>query len=496
MPAAARRSLWRSSEAKPPIVFRRTHVILRDFVREENIYKGVFNMTIESNEFQDILVDLCEEYRKNNGFNSEDYATYGVKRGLRNPDGTGVMAGLTNICNVHGFLIADGERIPDEGRLTYRGIDVNDIVDACLKEDRFGFEETAWLLLFGSLPSKSDLKHFKDILAYCRELPASFTDDMMKFPSKDIMNKMAREVLILYSCDDNPDSTSLENVMRQSIKLVASLQTIMTYAYQVKRRYFDKESMFFHPYDSSLSTSESILRAIRPDMKYTDTEAKLLDLCMIVHAEHGGGNNSTFAARVLSSSGTDTYSAIAAAIGALKGPRHGGANLRVKAMMDALKFCVKDWNDDDEVMAYLSSIIRKEAGDGSGLIYGFGHAVYTLSDPRAIILKKTAEKLAAEKDMMTEFELYKRVERLVPVVFKKIKKSEKTICANVDFYSGFVYDMLGISEDLFTPLFAVSRVSGWCAHRIEEITYGGRIIRPAYRSMIHPIKYTPIADRS
>lgn len=453
-------------------------------------------MTIESSEFHDVMLELCEEYRKNNGFDPEDYMAYGVKRGLRNPDGTGVMAGLTNICNVHGFVMADGERMPDKGKLTYRGIDVNDIVDACVNENRFGFEETAWLLLFGSLPSKKQLEHFKDTLAFCRELPVSFTDDMMKFPSRDIMNKLAREVLVLYSCDENPDSTSLENVMRQSIKLIACLPTIMTFAYQIKRRYFDRQSMYFHPFDDTLSTSESILHALRPDMKYTDTEAKLLDLCMILHAEHGGGNNSTFTARVLSSSGTDTYSAISAAIGSLKGPRHGGANLRVKSMMDALKIAVKDWTDEDEISEYLAKVIRKEAGDGSGLVYGFGHAIYTLSDPRAVILKRTASKLAEEKGMVEEFNLYKAVERVVPSVFEKVKNSDKTICANVDFYSGFVYDMLGISSDLFTPLFAASRVAGWCAHRIEEVTYGGRIMRPAYRSMVHSIKYTPIADRT
>lgn len=454
-------------------------------------------MTLDTNRLNNTLSELCEEYRQHNGFNSQDYLTYGVKRGLRNPDGTGVMAGLTNICNVHGFLMADGERIPDEGKLTYRGIDVNDIVNACVTEDRFGFEETAWLLLFGSLPTKERLERFKETLGHFRELPDSFAEDMiLKFPSRDIMNKLARSVLVLYSFDPNPDDTSLENVMRQSIQLIASLPTIMTYAYQVKRRAFDKQSMFFHPVDLSLSTSESILRALRPDMKFTDSEAKLLDLCMILHAEHGGGNNSTFTSRVLSSSGTDTYSAIGAAIGSLKGPRHGGANLRVRSMMDGLKAGVKDWKDEDEVYNYLASVIRKENGDGSGLIYGFGHAIYTLSDPRAVILKKTARKIAEEKNMIDEFELYKTVEKLTPSVFEGVKGNSKVICANVDFYSGFVYDMLGIPSDLFTPLFAVSRIAGWCAHRIEEVTYGGRIIRPAYRSMVHSEKYIPISERN
>lgn len=442
------------------------------------------------------LSDLCDEYRLHNGFNAQDYLTYGVKRGLRNPDGTGVMAGLTNICNVHGFMMADGVRLPDEGKLTYRGIDVKDIVDACVSENRFGYEEVAWLLLFGSLPTEGQLAKFKEILGDLRELPDNFVEDMiMKSPSKDVMNKMGRSVLALYSYDDDPDNTSLENIMRQSIQLIASLPTIMTSAYQVKRRAFDKESMYFHPIDSSHSTAQAILRALRPDMQFTDTEAKLLDLCMILHAEHGGGNNSTFANRVLSSSGTDTYATISAGIGSLKGPRHGGANLRVRKMMEELKECVADWQDEDEIYRHLAAVVKKEKGDGSGLVYGFGHAIYTLSDPRAVILKQTAAKLAEEKSMTEEYNLYKTVEKLTPRVLKEVKGSSKVICANVDFYSGFVYDMLGISSDLFTPMFAVSRIAGWCAHRIEEVTYGGRIIRPAYRAMAQARAYTPIADR-
>lgn len=452
----------------------------------------------DNNDFYDKKLSvLCDEYRRHNGFNSQDYLTYGVKRGLRNPDGTGVMAGLTNICNVHGFVIADGERIPDKGKLTYRGYDVRDIISACIAENRFGYEETAWLLLFGFLPDEKHLARFKDILGSFRELPQNFAEDMiLKFPSADIMNKLAHSVLGLYTTDPNPDDTSLENTMRQSIQLIASLPTIMTYAYQVKRRAFDKQSMFFHPIDLTLSTSESILRALRFDMKFTDSEAKLLDLCMILHAEHGGGNNSTFTTRVLSSSGTDTYSAIAAAIGALKGPRHGGANLRVRSMMNDLKEKVRNWRDEDEIYNYLAGIIRKENGDGSGLVYGFGHAIYTLSDPRAEILRETAGKIAMEKNMTDEYDLYRTVEKVTPRVMKEVKGSSKIICANVDFYSGFVYDMLGIPSEMFTPLFAVSRIAGWCAHRIEEVSYGGRIIRPAYRSMVHGKEYVPLADRT
>lgn len=345
-------------------------------------------MTLASTDFTNRLSQLCEEYRQNNGFTHEDYTTYNVKRGLRNPDGTGVMAGLTRICNVHGFLVDDGVKIPDEGKLTYRGIDVNDIIDACISENRFGYEETAWLLMFGKLPTREQLEMLKYLRRQeiCQKI---FAEDMiLKAPSRDIMNKLARSVLAMYSFDDNPDDNSLENIVRQSISLIACLPTIMTYAYQVKRRHFENKSMYFHPIDKSLSTSESILHALRPDCHFTDSEAKLLDLCMILHAEHGGGNNSTFTTRVLSSSGTDTYSAISAAIGSLKGPRHGGANIKVKHMMDELLANIKDLTDEEEIADYLGKIITKDAGDGSGLIYGFGHAIYTLSDPRAKILKK------------------------------------------------------------------------------------------------------------
>lgn len=442
------------------------------------------------------LSHLCEEFWKNNVIDPQKFALYGVKRGLRNPDGTGVMAGLTRICNVHGYMIADGERIPDEGRLTYRGIDIQDIVNGCRSEDRFGYEEVAWLLLFGTQPTKEQLDAFTALLNEYRELPEYFAEDMIiKAPSKNVMNKLARSVMALYSYDPDPDNSSLENIMRQSILLIARMPTIMTYAYQVKRRRFDRESMFFHPIDPNHSTAQSILNAIRPDRRFTDEEAKLLDLCMILHAEHGGGNNSTFAARVLSSSGTDTYSAIAAAIGSLKGPRHGGANHRVMQMMDEIKENIKCWEDEDEVEAYLEKIINKQAGDGSGLIYGQGHAIYTLSDPRAVILKKNALELAKKAGMLEEFKLYELVEKLSPVAFARVKGDTKVISANVDFYSGLIYRMLGIPSDLFTPLFAVSRIAGWCAHRIEEITTGGRIIRPAYRSVAAPRSYVPISER-
>ena len=442
------------------------------------------------------LESLCDEFRANNRIAPENFDLYQVKRGLRNPDGTGVMAGLTLICNVHGYLIDDGERVPDVGKLTYRGIDINDIVNGCAAENRFGYEEVAWLLLFGKQPTRSQLENFRRVLSGYRELPEYFAEDMIiKAPSKNVMNKLARSVLALYSYDGNPDDPSLENNMRQAIQLIARLPTVMTYAYQVKRRHFDKQSMYFHPIDPEQSTAESILNAIRPDRVFTDEEAKLLDICLMLHAEHGGGNNSTFTARVLSSTGTDIYSAVSAAIGSLKGPRHGGANHRVMMMMDDLMEHVKDWEDEDEVCRYLEKILHGEAGDHSGLIYGVGHAVYTLSDPRAVILKEKAAALAKEKNMEKKFELFKRVERLSPRVFAKVTGKTKVISANVDFYSGLVYEMLGIPSDLYTPLFAISRIAGWCAHRIEEMETCGRIMRPAYRSLSKSVPYVPIDRR-
>jgi len=437
------------------------------------------------------LKSLCDEFRANNKIPQDKFELYQVKRGLRNPDGTGVMAGLTTICNVHGYLIADGERIPDEGKLTYRGIDLREIVEGCLAEKRFGYEEVAWLLLFGELPNAQQLQTFCKTLNSYRELPEYFAEDMIiKAPSKNIMNKLARSVLALYSYDDNPDDTSLQNNMRQAIQLIARMPTIMTYAYQVKRRHFDKQSMYFHPIDPSHSTAQAILNAIRPDRMFTDEEAKLLDLCLILHAEHGGGNNSTFTARVLSSTGTDIYSSIAAAIGSLKGPKHGGANHRVMMMMNEIMENVHNWEDETELGNYLEKIVRGEACDRSGLIYGMGHAVYTLSDPRAVILKTKARKMAEERDMLQKFELFERVEKLAPAAFSKVKGEMKVISANVDFYSGLVYEMLGI------PLFAISRIAGWCAHRIEEMETCGRIMRPAYRSLSKSKPYISLDKRN
>lgn len=442
------------------------------------------------------ISSLCDEFRKNNRIDPEKFEKYQVKRGLRNEDGSGVVAGLTLICNVHGYVINEGEQAPVEGRLIYRGIDIQDLVAGAVNENRFGFEETVWLLLFGKLPTKEQLDSFCELLSSYRELPEYFAEDMIiKAPSPNIMNKLARSVLALYSYDDMPDDLSIENVLRQSIQLIGMLPSIMAYAYQVKRRHYDRESMFFHPMVPGLSTSETILHSIRADSVFTPEEARLLDVCLMLHAEHGGGNNSTFAARVLSSSGTDTYSAIAAAIGSLKGPRHGGANIKVMEMLEYIKAGVRDWDDEDEIRAFLTKMIHKEAGDRSGLVYGMGHAVYTLSDPRALILKKYAYDLAEKKGYGPEFRLLEAVERLTPGVFAEVKGSDKAICANVDLYSGLVYRSLGIHPDLFTPLFAVARMPGWCAHRIEEIMTGGRIIRPAYKAIAGRQPYTPLSER-
>ena len=384
--------------------------------------------------------------------------------------------------------------MPAPGKLIYRGIDVANIVEAAYKEDRFVFEEVIWLLLFGSLPNAEDLARFRKILEENRALPDNFAEDMiMKAPSPNIMNKMARSVLALYSYDDAPEDMSLANILAQSIGLIASLPTIMVNAYQIKRRVYDRQSMYLHLPVPGQSTAEHILATYRADQKFTKEEAKLLDLCLVLHADHGGGNNSTFACRVLSSSGTDTYSAIAAAIGSLKGPKHGGANHKVMQMLDYMKQDIRDYYDDEEVSEYLRKLLAKEAGDRSGLIYGMGHAVYTQSDPRAVILRSHAVELAHEKGFDDEFHLLCAVERLGPAIIEEVKG--KAACANVDLFSGLIYRMLGISDDLFTPLFAISRIPGWCAHRVEEVVFANRIIRPAYKYLGKEQKYIPLEAR-
>ncbi len=443
----------------------------------------------------DALKSLCSEIGKYNKINPYDFERFQVKRGLRNSDGTGVMAGLTRICSVEGYYLRDGERFPVDGRLIYRGIDINDIVDGCQKEHRLGFEEVAWLLLFGAMPSKSQLDKFSQILAECRELPEDFIEDMiMKAPSPNIMNKLSRSVLALYSYDENPDELTVENVLRQSIQLLAQVPMIMAYAYQVKRRNYYHQSMFLHPVDKTQKTAEAVLRSLRADKEFTPEEAELLDLCLMLHAEHGGGNNSTFSTRVLTSSGTDTYSAIAAGIGSLKGPKHGGANIKVTEMIKHIHEGVSDITSEGQVADYLTKILNKEAGDRSGLIYGMGHAVYTISDPRAVILKRHAEEHARKCGKYDEFRLLELIETLTPQILAA-KGNKKKVCANVDLYSGLIYNMLGIPEDLYTPLFTVARVAGWSAHRLEELITGGRIIRPAYKSVSLPKKYVALEER-
>ncbi|MCI8497389.1 MAG: citrate/2-methylcitrate synthase [Clostridiales bacterium] len=439
---------------------------------------------------------LCSDLVKNNRIPRESYERYQVKRGLRNADGSGVMAGLSHICNVHGYVLDDGEKCAVDGRLIYRGIDLNDLVDGCVQEKRFGFEETIWLLLFGTLPTEKQLSDFTALIASCRELPEYFVEDMIiKAPSPNIMNKIARSVLALYSYDPDPENSSVENLIGQSIRLIATLPTIMVNAYQVKRRHYDKQTMYFHPLNPANNTAQAILNALRIDNQYTEEEARLLDLCLMLHAEHGGGNNSTFTTRVVSSSGTDTYSAISSAVCSLKGHRHGGANIKVVEMLDHIRVGVKDCEDDEEIAAFLKKIMRREAGDGTGLIYGMGHAVYTVSDPRAVILHRHAKHLAEEKGFGADFRILEAVERLTPRVFAEEKGVEKAMCANVDLYSGLVYRSLGIPSELFTPMFAVARIAGWCAHRIEEAVTGKRIIRPAYKSLEPDQGYVPLHQR-
>ncbi|MBR3148631.1 MAG: citrate/2-methylcitrate synthase [Eubacterium sp.] len=442
------------------------------------------------------ISSLCDELNKNNSINPAKFEKFDVKRGLRNPDGTGVMAGLTRICSVEGYYILDGEVIPKEGKLSYRGYDIKDIIQNCIDDNRYGFEEVAWLLLFGSLPTREQVYSLREVFGECRTLPNNFVEDVIiKHPSKDIMNKMARCVMALYSFDENPDDISVPNVLRQSLQLIAQFPSIMNTAYQVKRRAFYNKSMYLHPVVKDISIAEYILRQIRPDKQYTQEEAHLLDICLMLHADHGGGNNSTFATRVLTSSGTDTYSAIAAGLGSLKGPRHGGANIKVARQMDYIIENCADPTDEAQMKDMLVKILNREAGDKSGLIYGMGHAVYTKSDPRAKILKANARKLAYEHGFEKEFVTLENIEKLTPEVFAEVKGVDKTMCANVDLYSGLVYKVLGIPEDLYTPLFATARIAGWSAHRLEEITSSGKIMRPAYKSVSKPREFVPIDKR-
>lgn len=452
-----------------------------------------------SYEFQNLLpeiISLADVAEKSDDINTELYSKFDVKRGLRDINGKGVLCGLTQISEICSSEVVNGETVPCEGKLFYRGYDINDIVDGFTKDNRFGYEETVYLLLFGDLPTPQALEEFCGILSRFRTLPTSFVRDIiMKSPSTDMMNTLARSVLTLYSYDDKPDDTSTSNVLRQCIELIALFPLLSVYGYQAYQHYHENCSLFIHIPDPKLSTAENILHLLRPDSSYTELEAKLLDLCLVLHAEHGGGNNSTFTTHVVSSSGTDTYSAIAAALGSLKGPRHGGANIKVVQMFDDIKANVKNWSDEEEIKAYLAKLLHKEAFDKSGLIYGMGHAVYSISDPRAEIFKKFVKKLSDEKGLNEEYKLYSLVEKLAPEVIAKERKIYKGVSANVDFYSGFVYHMLDLPKELYTPLFAIARIAGWSAHRIEELVGRGKIMRPAYMNICDRKDYKFISER-
>lgn len=444
----------------------------------------------------DRLKQMCADFVENSRIDSSLYNKFGVKRGLRNPDGSGVIAGITNVCCVHGYVISEGDKQPIDGELIYRGYNIRDLVNGVLKDNRYGYEEVAYLLLFGMLPNERELTGFSRLIAEYRELPLYFSEDViMRNPSPNIMNKMQQAVLTLYSYDSAPEDKSAESEMMKAISVISKLPAIMVASYQTVRRFYYNDSMVMHQINKEESLAESILSTLRDDRAYTPEEAKLLDVCLMLHAEHGGGNNSTFTCRTVSSSGTDAYSAYSAAIGSLKGPRHGGANIKVMEMLDYVKTGVKHWDNDDEVREFLRKLLRKETGDKSGLIYGMGHAVYTLSDPRAVILKANAMKLAEGTEFEAEFKLLDSIERLTPSVFAEERGDIKNICANVDMYSGLVYKMLKIPVEMYTALFACARMAGWCAHRMEEMINGKRIIRPAYKAIAQSKDYIPLSGR-
>ncbi|MCX5748914.1 MAG: citrate synthase [Candidatus Saganbacteria bacterium] len=442
------------------------------------------------NEKKDLIQRLHEKCNENNNISQDLFKKYNVKRGLRNEDGSGVLVGLTRIASVLGYEKIDEDIVPVEGRLEYRGIDVNDIINGIKQDDRFGFEEVIYLLLFGELPKKREFKEFTDLFVKERHLPENFTRDIiLNFRARNIMNSLARATLALYSADPDADSLSIDNQIKQAISLIAKFPVIIVHAYHAMRSKFYNETLFIQPPNDGLMTAENFFHMLRKDHHFTKTEAQVLDVMLMLHADHGGGNNSTFATRVTSSSGTDAYSSISGAIASLKGPLHGGANLSVMTMMEDIKKNVKDWTNKEELKNYIAKLMRCEVGDRSGKIYGFGHAVYTKSDPRAVILKEYAIRLAQEKGHEQELQLYLNMEELVPQTFLEVKQNTKIIAPNVDFFSGFVYNCLGISQDLYTPLFAMARISGWMAHRIEELMVSKRIIRPAYKNVTTRKKY-------
>lgn len=442
------------------------------------------------------IIELSEKCMANSAIDPGLYGKYDVKRGLRDISGRGVLAGLTEISDIQSYIMEDEEMIPCEGKLFYRGVDIEQIVGGFIKEKRFGFEETAYLLMFGELPSHKTLDEFQKLLGEYRSLPTSFVRDIiMKAPSADMMNTLARSVLTLYSYDDAADDVSIPNVIRQCLQLTALFPLLSVYGYQAYRHYHDGQSLYIHTPDPGLSTAENILRLLRPDSKYSELEAKILDVALVLHAEHGGGNNSTFTTHVVSSSGTDTYSAVAASLGSLKGPKHGGANIKVVRMIEDMNTKLTDWEDEDQISRYLTALLNKEAFDKAGLIYGMGHAVYSLSDPRANIFKRFVESLSSEKGKEKEFKLYSTIERLAPEIIAKERRIYKGVSANIDFYSGFVYSMLDLPLELYTPIFAIARIAGWGAHRVEELINAGKIIRPAYKCVAPRVPYLKIDER-
>lgn len=442
------------------------------------------------------IFSLSEKCLKNGVIDRELYEKHHVNRGLRDLNGKGVVTGLTEISTINSSKIINGESVPCPGELYYRGININDIVSGFLKDNRFGFEETVYLLLFGELPNAEELKEFNELLVTYRTLPRNFVRDVvMKAPNRDIMNSLARSVLTLYSYDKNANDLSIPNVLRQSIQLIANFPLLMVYAYQAYNHYIMKQGLYIHNPEKKYSTAENILLLLRPDQSFSPLEARLLDMALVLHAEHGGGNNSTFTTHVVTSSGTDTYSSTAASLCSLKGPKHGGANIKVHKMFEDIKKHVSDWKDDDEVSAYLVKILEKEAFDKSGLIYGMGHAVYSVSDPRAEIFKQYVGYLSAEKGRSGEYELYNSVARLATDIIGKRRRIYKGVSPNIDFYSGFAYSMMNLPEELYTPVFAAARISGWSAHRIEELVNANKIIRPAYTSVAPERAYVPLNER-
>lgn len=455
---------------------------------------------MEHNTFSDITPEILRLAKKSEEagiIDSELYTRYDVKRGLRDINGKGVLAGLTHISDVRATEIKDGVSVPAHGKLFYRGYNVQDLINGFTKDDRFGFEETAYLLLFGELPNSTELAEFRKLLGSYRYLPTSFVRDIiMKAPSKDMMNTLARSVLTLYSYDDRADDTSLPNVLRQCMQLISLFPMLSIYGYQAYSHYHDGNSLFIHQPIPELSTAENILHILRPDSSYTPLEAKILDIALVLHMEHGGGNNSSFTTHVVTSSLTDTYSTIAAAIGSLKGPRHGGANIKVVKMFEEMKREIHDWEDEEEVSCYLKKLLHKEAFDHAGLIYGVGHAIYSKSDPRAVAFKSFVQKLSEEKGLQKEFALYSLVEKLAPEVISAERQMYKGVSINVDFYSGFVYHMLGLPMELYTPIFAIARIVGWSAHRLEELANNGKIIRPAYKPVGEDREYVDLSNRN